>query len=332
MTIELTRPEAINLLLLLPLWAILAWPWAGRGVPYTHGAAGIPRRHDWLDARAALILLVPRLLTACALAMLILGLAGPQLVEPDEETVLEGGSMGLVVDVSTSMLAEDLGDERSRLSVAREAAVRFARRRVVDELSLVGFASDAVTRVPPTMDSDLIEQGVESLEVQLVQNGTDISGAVLTAIARLRTSEREPRVIILLTDGAHNGSELLPLASARVAELFGIRVHTISVVGSHSVGQDTRNLAPGVPRELLGDERETVLQQISDITGGRYFRAFDALALDSIYDEIDRIETPLPRQIPTERKTPLRAWLFIAGLCVLGLEALLRGSRWGVVH
>jgi Ca-activated chloride channel family protein len=328
MTIELTRPDALLLLALLPVWALLVWPWAGRGVLYTRGAPGA-RRSGWPDARATLILFGPRLLTALALAALIIGLAGPELVEPDEETVLEGGSIGLVVDLSSSMLAEDMGDERSRLSVAREAAVRFARRRVYDELSLVGFASDAVTRVPPTTDADLIEQGVESLEIQLVRDGTDISGAVLAAIERLRGSEREPRVVVLLTDGAHNGADLPPLAAARVAEVFGIRIHAISVVSNN---EDPRSLAPGIVRERFGIERETVLQQLAGITGGRYFRAVSATALDSIYDEIDRIETPVPRQIPTETRVPLRAWFFIAGLGVLGMEGLLRGSRWGVVH
>jgi Ca-activated chloride channel family protein len=327
MTVELSRPEALNLLLLLPVWALIVWPWAGRGVPYTRGASS--GRRVWLDPRALLILFVPRLLTAAAMALLIVGLAGPELVEPDEVTVLEGGSTGLVVDLSSSMLAEDMGDERSRLSVAREAAVRFARRREHDELSLVGFASDAVTRVPPTTDPNLIEHGVESLEIQLVRDGTDISGAMLTTIERLRGSEREPRVVVLLTDGAHNGAELPPLAAARVAEVFGVRIHTISVVGN---SEDTRSLAPGIVRERFGAERETVLQQLAGITGGNYFRAVSATALDSIYDEIDRIETPVPRRIPTERRTPLRAWLFITGLGVLGLEALLRGSRWGVVH
>ena len=327
MTIELSRPDVLWLLALLPAWALLVWPWAGRGVPYTRGAQS--RRRLFAGAPGTLLLLVPRVLTALAMAALVAGLAGPELVEPTEETVLEGGSTGLLVDLSSSMLAEYMGDERSRLSVAREAAVRFARRRVHDELSLVAFANDAVTRVPPTTDADLIEHGVESLEIQLVRDGTDISGAVLAGIERLRGSEREPRVLVLLTDGAHNGAELPPLTAARVAEVFGIRIHTISVVGNQ---QDTRNLAPGIVRERFGAERETVLQQLAAITGGRYFRAVNATALDSIYDVIDRIETPVPRPIPTETRIPLRPWLFLVGLGVLGIEALLRGSRWGIVH
>lgn len=326
--VDFTRPEVLWLLALIPAWALVVWPWAGRGVPYTRGDPGA-RRRLFAGTTGVFLLTLPRVLTALAMAALIVGLSGPELVEQTEETVLEGGSTGLLVDLSSSMLAEDMGDERSRLSVAREAAVRFARRRVHDELSLVAFASDAVTRVPPTTDPALVEHGVESLEIQLVRDGTDISGAVLAGIERLRTSDREPRVLVLLTDGAHNGAELPPLAAARVAEVFGIRIHTISVIGN---SDDTRRLAPGIVREMFGQERETVLQQLAAITGGRYFRALSATALDSIYDVIDRIETPVPRPLPTETREPLRAWFFMLGLGTLGLESLLRGSRWGIVH
>jgi Ca-activated chloride channel family protein len=327
MQIELTRPEMLWGLAFLPAWALIVWPWAGRGVPYTRGAESV-RGYLW-GAPAAAILTVPRVLTALAIASLIVGLAGPERVDPTEETELEGGSIGLVVDLSSSMLAEDMGDERSRISVAREAAVRFALRRVYDQISLVGFGSDALTRVPLTTDPELIVHGVEALEIQLVRDGTDISGAVLTAIERLRGSERQPRVIVLLTDGAHNGAELPPLATARVAEALGVRIHTISVVATEDPGGP---LAIGIVRERFGAERETVLMQLSGITGGRYFRARGATALDSIYDEIDRIEMPVPKPILGEIRVPLRAWFFLLGLSVLAGEAVLRGSRWGVVH
>jgi Ca-activated chloride channel family protein len=328
MQIEFARPDMLYLLALLPVWVLLVWPWAGRGVPYTRGAEGV-RRPFWFGAPGAALLTLPRVLTGVAIASLIVGLAGPERVDPTEETELEGGSIGLVVDLSSSMLAQDMGDDRSRISVAREAAVRFALRRVYDEISLVAFGSDALTRVPLTTDHQLIVHGVESLEIQLVRDGTDISGAVLTAVERIRGSERQPQVIVLLTDGAHNGTNLPPLATARVAEALGIRIHTISVLANED---PQRRLAPGIVRERFGEERETVLMQLSGITGGRYFRARSAAALDSIYDEIDSLEMPVPRPIIGEVRVPLRAWFFLLGLSALTGEALLRGSRWGVVH
>jgi Ca-activated chloride channel family protein len=328
MTIEFTHPDMLYALLALPVWALIVWPRAGRGVLYTRGSTS-PRPSTLGWAPAAFVLVVPKLLTATALAALIVALAGPQQVEIVRETELEGRGIGLVVDLSSSMLAEDMGDRQSRISLAREAAVRFARRRVYDELSLVAFGSEALTRVPPTTDRDLIVQGVESLEIQLVRDGTDISGAILTSVARLLESEREPRVVVLLTDGAHNGPDIPPLVTARAAAAVDVRIHAISILAP---ADQTLGLAGSIVRDRFGNERETVLQGLADITGGRYFRAASPAALDSIYDEIDRIETPRPKVLETEVRHPLAVWFFMLSLTLLAADALLRGSRWGLVH
>ena len=328
MRIELARPEILYLLALLPLWAVVLWPRAGRGVLYTRGAP--PGRHaPAADLQGALILLTPRFLTAGALGAMIIAIAGPERVDVTHETIMEGHGMALVLDLSSSMLAEDMGERQSRIEVAREAGVRFARRRVHDELMLVGFGSDALTRVPPTTDMDLVVHGVESLETQLVRDGTDISGAVLAATARLLESRREPRVIVLLTDGAHNGTELPPLATARAAEALGIRIHAISILAPETapVGR-----AAQIIQERFGNERETVLMRLAAITGGQYYRATNAQTLDSIYAEIDRLEAPIPRLIDGELRSPLAVWFFMLALVLLAVEGLLRGSRWGVVH
>jgi len=327
MHIELTRPHALSLLALLPFWALLVWPRAGRGVPYTGGAAG-SRRRLALSAHEALILAAPRLLTGLALASVIVALSGPVRVDVMQDTETVGHGISLVVDLSSSMLAEDMGDHESRISLAREAAVRFARRRSNDQLSLVGFGGEAVTRIPPTMDRNLIVQGAGSLEIQLVRDGTDISAAVLTAMSRLLQSEREPRVLVLLTDGSHNGPNVPPLVTARAAAALHVRIHAISILSP----DEAADLATSIVRRQFGDERETVLQQLANLTGGRYFRATSAAALDSIYGEIDRVEAPLPHIVTREIRQPLAPWLFLLGLMFLGAEALLRGSRWGIVH
>jgi Ca-activated chloride channel family protein len=275
------------------------------------------------------VLVLPKLITAAALAALVVALAGPERVEIVEETSLEGRGLGLVVDLSSSMLAEDMGGRQSRISLAREAAVRFARRRVYDELSLVAFGSEALTRVPPTTDRELIVQGVESLEIQLVRDGTDISGAILTSVSRLLESERNPRVVVLLTDGAHNGPEIPPLVTARAAAAVDVRIHAISILAPDDAAV---GLAGSIVRDRFGNERETVLQGLADITGGRYFRAPSPAALDSIYDEIDRLETPRPRIEEAEVRHPLAGWLYLLALTLLAADALLRGSRWGLVH
>ena len=325
MQIEFTRPDLFYLLLLLPAWALLVWPRAGRNVMYTRGS-GEARRSRRSNASAGSLLFAPRILRGGVLASLVVALAGPERIEIIEDVVLEGGGIGLVVDLSSSMLARDIGDRDSRLAVAREAAVRFARRRPYDELSLVGFGREAVTRVPPTTDPELIAQGVESLEVQVVRDGTDIAGAVLTAVARLLESEREPRVVVLLTDGAHNGTTMPPLVAARAAAAVDVRVHAISILSP-----DDTSLGSASVRRTFTDTRETVLQRLSDITGGQYFRASSASALDSIYSEIDRMEMPVERPLEREERHPERGWFFLLTLGLLGAELSLRGSRWGLV-
>ncbi len=261
------------------------------------------------------------------MACVIVALAGPQRVEVVRETSPEGKGIVLAVDLSTSMLAEDM-DGESRLNVARRAAVRFAERRPYDELTLVGFGGQAFTRIPPTSDANLIVAGVESLEVELVRNGTDISGAILTSIHRLLESEREARVIILLTDGAHNAAGVLPLATARAAATMGIRIYSISLVSSGEASGMVRVVGR---QNQNSTDVETVLSGVSALTGGRYFRAGSAFALDSIYLEIDRIEAPTRGVVEFETRQPKRVWFLALALLLMGMMAALRGSRWGVV-
>ena len=329
MRIEFARPELLYLLWLLPLWGLFVWPRAGRGVLYTHGDPG-QGPTLWPSLRSAVISIIQPILRAASLACLVIALAGPDRVETIEEFATQGIGLGLVVDLSSSMLAADMGDGISRIAMAREAAVRFARGRPYDEMSLVGFGREAVTRVPPTTDPELVAQGVESLEVQLVLDGTNISAAVMTTIARLLESDREPRVVVLLTDGAHNGIDLPPLAAARAAEALGIRIHSISIVTPPDAP-----LAPGAEmrRRLVtvDPNQETVLQGLAALTGGRYFLASNPAALDSIYRVIDQIEPRVERLVEREESYPVRHWFFLLGLGLLAAQLLLRGSRWGLV-
>lgn len=331
-SIEFARPGFLYALTILPFWALLVWPWAHGGVLYTRGESAGIVMEGW-RGRAALILGLPRLLRLGAIAALLVALAHPRLVEVVEETVLRGKSTVIAVDISSSMLADDMENENTRLVVAREAAVRFAEARTLDELSLVAFAGRAVRRVPPTTDPDLIVAGIESLEVQLVLDGTDISSAMLTSIASALDSDRDDRVIVLLTDGAHNGTGVLPLTTAQAAAALGMRVHSIALLGE--IDMETASpavLAAARRRQgLLETEMETVLTGISRITGGRYYRASSATALDSIYREIGDIEQPVEEVVQRTEYRSQRVWPLLLALVLIGLDVALRGSRWAVV-
>lgn len=332
MSLEFARPEFLYCLLLLPLWWLLVWPWASGGVLFARGESA-RRLPGWRGTRFAVALGPSRVLRAGAMVCLVVALANPQRVEVVREAALRGKGIALAVDISTSMLTIDMENESNRLTVAREAAVRFTEGRPLDELSLVAFAGQARTRVPPTVDPNLIIAGVESLGVQLVFDGTNISDAVLTSMMRLLESEREPRVIVLLTDGAHNGPGVTPVTTARAAAALGVRVHSIALLSEIDL-----SATPATGREAailqaaqLESEMETVLTAISRITGGEYFRASSAVALDSIYREINEIEAPVEELIEFEMRYPQRTWPLLLGLLLLGLDVALRGSRWGVV-
>ena len=133
-------------------------------------------------------------------------------------------------------------------------------------------------------------------------------------------------MVVLLTDGAHNGVIMPPLVTARAAAALDVRIHAISVLSP-----DDESLGATILRRRFAEQRETILQRLSDLTGGNYFRAAGPAALDSIYQEIDRIETPVQRIMETELRHSQRAWFFLLTLTLLGAELLLRGSRWGLV-
>ena len=331
MSIEFARPGFLYLLLILPVWSLLVWPWYNGGILYagTEAAQGTSR---WWRIRNATVFR-PILLRFGAMLCLIGALAGPERVVGAEEMALRGSGIALAVDISTSMLTVDMEDESSRLSVAREAAIRFTEGRTLDELSLVAFAGQATTRVPPTTDPRLIIAGVESLEPQLVFDGTNISEAVLTATAGLLDSGIEPRVIVLLTDGAHNGQGVGPLSTARAAATLGIRVHSIALLSNLDLTAQptTAREAAILRRRETEVEMETVLTAISRITGGEYFRAPSAAALDSIYAEINEIEAPVEELVEVEARRPLGSVLLLAGLLLVALDAGVRGSRWGLL-
>jgi len=331
MSVEFARSGFLYLLLILPLWWLLVWPWGAGGIQYAGGEFVI--RSAGREGGRFAVLGPPRLLRMGAMACLLVALSEPQRVEVVRETELRGEGIALAVDISTSMLATDMEDEASRLTVAREAAIRFSEGRELDELSLVAFAGQATTRVPATTDPNLIVAGVESLEVQLVFDGTNISAAVLASMGQLLSSEREPRVIVLLTDGAHNIAGVTPLTTGRAAAALGVRVHSIALLSEPDLSEaSTTGRAAAIRRRIeMESEMETVLTAISRVTGGEYFRASSGAALDSIYREINEIEAPVEEVVDVEVRYPLRTWPLLLGILLFSLEVAFRGSRWAVV-
>lgn len=328
MSITFANPGLLYLLLLIPLWWVATRPRRG-GVLFARGDSA--RQSMRPSTRARTVAALPRALRALALAAGIVALAHPQEIVEVDEVNIPGKGLSLALDISSSMLAADLGDGRQRMDVAREAAVRFAEGRIHDELSLIAFAGEAVTRVPPTTDRNLIVHGVETLDVHLVRDGSDISQALLASLTQLMESSREPRVVVLLSDGAHNGIRVPPLEAARAAQALGVRVHGISILGSEDRARMARG-ASGRRTSRPGGSERTALEGVSALTGGEYFRATDAAALDSIYRVVNAIEASAEEIRIREERHSRRAVVLFLVLAFVAGEALLRGSRWGVVR
>ena len=232
---------------------------------------------------------LPFALRAAAFALLVVALARPQDVEQNVRTNTEGIDIMLAIDVSGSMLARDFKPDR--ITAAKEVAGSFIADRYGDRIGLVAFAGEAFTQSPLTTDQSTLQTLLARIRSGLIEDGTAIGNGLATAINRLRESEAKSKVIILLTDGVNNRGEIAPLTAAEIAEAQGIRVYTIGV--------GTEGMAPYPAIDMFGNITfvnqkveidEKTLTAISDMTGGKYFRATDKAKLKAIYDEINQLE------------------------------------------
>jgi Ca-activated chloride channel family protein len=233
---------------------------------------------------------IPDILRLLALTGIIVALARPQTGITSEEILTEGIDIVLVMDVSSSMLAEDL--EPNRLEAAKVVAADFVSGRTSDRIGLVAFAGQAYTQAPLTLDYGVIRTLLGELDVGMIEDGTAVGMGLATAVKRLQASAAESQVVILLTDGRSNRGEIGPVTASQMAEALGVRVYTIGV--------GTRGTARvPVDDPLMGrryammrvDVDEPTLREMAEKTGGRYFRATDTESLAAIYSEIDDLET-----------------------------------------
>ena len=319
MNYEFADPAFLWLLLALP---VLAWWYFGRRVRRGGSLvypdltavrrADIRRGGRWRHALPVLRLL--------ALAALVVAFARPRAGVTTENVLTEGIDIVLVLDISSSMLAEDL--EPNRIDAARQVAAGFVSGRLNDRIGLVVFAGQAFTQVPLTLDYGVVRELMDELDVGMVEDGTAVGMGLATAIKRLNESVAESKVVVLLTDGRNNRGEIDPLTAAQMAQALGVRVYTIGA-GSRGTAR-----VP-VDDPLLGrryatvrvDVDEETLAEVANTTGGRYFRATDTESLASIYREIDELETTEIEVQNFTRYTELFHVPLAAGLLLLLMEA-----------
>ncbi len=322
MTYRLAHPLALLLLLLPLIYVILEWRGSHVNTLLRYSdtrlMGGLPI--NWQVRLRRL----PDVLRALAWLVLILALARPQVGNAQEIIRGQGVDIVLALDISDSMGLEDFGPT-NRLEAAKSVIAEFVKAREYDRIGLVVFANEAFHHVPPTLDHDVLIQLLDQVQLASVlgitQGGTAIGLGIASAANMLRDSTAPSRVIILLTDGAHNADGITPIDAALDVAALGIRVYTI---GIGSINTDS--LITAGDRQFVGDSLdEGTLRQIADIANGRYFRASDLTDLRDVYDQINRLErSDIERQVYVQWQDSPAALLLPLSLLLLVLERLLR--------
>ena len=274
-----------------------------------------------LKAKFRHVLFVLRLL---CLSLLILAIARPQSRSSWKDTKTEGIDIVVSLDVSLSMLAKDF--KPNRIEVAKEVLSDFIDARPNDKIGLVIFGGEAFTQCPLTTDHKIIKNMFADIKAGMLDQGTAIGLGLADGVARVKDSKAKSKVVILISDGKSNTGEIAPLTAAEIAKTFGVRVYCIGV-GTKGKALQPVALYPNGEMEydyVDVDIDDKTMTQISNMTGGKYFRATNKEALESTYKEIDKLEkTIISEQSFTNKAEHFLPLALAAAVCLL-LEFLLK--------
>lgn len=265
---------------------------------------------------------LPYILRLIIIALISIILARPQTTSGEQKVTTEGIDIVLAMDVSTSMLAEDL--QPNRIKAAKEAAAEFIDHRPNDRIGLVVFAGQSFTQSPITIDHTVLKELLSKLETGMVQDGTAIGMGLATSVSRLKDSKAKSRVVILLTDGDNNAGSVSPETAAEIAKTFGIRVYTIGVGTKGKAKYPVKTPFGMTSQYIEVNINEPLLTKIADITDGKYFRATDTKSLEDIYKQIDQLEKTKVDVAYFSSYTELYYPYAIAAIALFLLEILLR--------
>lgn len=239
------------------------------------------------------LLHAPFLLRIVCFTAIVAALARPQSQNDWSEQNIEGIDIMLCMDVSTSMLAEDL--QPNRIKAARDVAMDFIKGRPNDNIGLTIFAGEAYTQCPMTTDHSVLLNMLDKLDCDMAANGiledgTAIGMGITNAVSRLKDSQAKSKVVIMLTDGSNNRGEITPSDAANMAKEYEVRVYTIGV-GAKGKARYPYYVA-GHKQYIMvdADIDEGTLQNIASVTDGKYYRATTDKSLKEVYREIDKLE------------------------------------------
>ncbi|MBQ2441104.1 MAG: VWA domain-containing protein [Paludibacteraceae bacterium] len=265
---------------------------------------------------------VPFTLRCVVFVLLVLALARPQLNNSWHKESTEGIDIMMALDISGTMMAEDL--KPNRLEAAKDVAQEFVLARPNDNIGLVVFAGESYTQCPLTTDHAVLVNLFKAVKFGLIEDGTAIGLGLANAVNRMKDSPTKSKVIILLTDGSNNRGEIDPITAAEIAKTFGIRVYAIGV-GSYGESRVPVQTPLGTQYMTMKNEfDEATLKEVAAVTGGEYFRATDNKSLRSIYEQIDQMEKTKIRVREFSKKTEYFMPFLATAALLLLLELLLR--------
>jgi Ca-activated chloride channel family protein len=333
-------PFVLALLALLPVYAFLRGR-VGKFSAVLFSSADIARAAG-ATARSAAgrLLLFLRLLSV---ALLIVALAGPRFANDRTETHKSGVDIMLVLDLSWSMIALDMakpGERITRFDIASGVLKDFIRRRPDDRIGLIAFSAVPYLASPLTLNHDWLIENLNRLHVGTIKElGTAIGDATAAGAKRLKSQkESKSRIIILLTDGDNNKGEIDPVPAAQLAAALGAKVYTIGIgidrpcqLPKFDPGTGKLLLDPGgnvVPTMSIQPANYDVLGKMAALSGARSYRATNRRELQSIYNDIDRLEKTEVKLRRYTTYTPLFQWPLVAALGLLALELALASTRY----
>lgn len=312
---EFSQPiHFLLLLLLVPyiLWYVL---WRNRGKHKMEASLTISDAFVYKNAPMSLrqrFIHLPMIIRCAAFVLIVTALARPQTRNAWDNRSVEGIDIMLAIDISTSMLTQDLNP--NRIEAAKNVAAAFIADRPNDNIGLTVFAGEAFTQCPLTTDHASLLNLLKNVRPDLaatglISDGTAIGMGLANAISRLKDSKAKSKVVILLTDGANNMGDISPLTAAQIAKSLGIRVYTIGV---------------GSKRVAAYEIDATTLKSIAATGDGNFYLATNNKELRQIYSDIDKLEKSRILVKKFSKKYEAYQPFAIAALLMLLLEMLLR--------
>ncbi len=337
---EFQFPWVLALLGLLPVYALLRGR-IGKLSALTFSSAEIARAAG-AQARAAAgrFLFFLRLLVA---ALGLVALAGPRLANYHVETETPGIDIMLVLDLSWSMMAIDMGkpaEKLSRFAIASGVLKDFIAKRPNDRIGLIAFSGVPYLTSPLTLNHEWLNENLARLHIGIISDlGTAIGDAVAVAAKRLQAAPNsKSRVMILLTDGDNNMGKVDPLPAAQLAAALGARIYAIGIGIEEPCNLPRFDPATGkflldqngnvIPTLLLQPANYAVLGKMAALSGGHFYRATNQRELQTIYNQIDHLEKSEVKLRRFATYQPLFPWPLLAALALLGLELILANTRY----